>query len=255
MQVATRASAAARARRPGSGGAAAVGLTIAGIAWLAIAGASAWLVFATPMLARLVTIQSRTAGSGLAGAVVWAVALTAPACFAILGIARLVGAAQRVRERRAAAPPVARRADLLPPGCTVVPRIRLPDGRRIPDVVVGPHGVAFFERLPPPAASRRSGDRWEVRFADHGWRAIENPLQRAARDGDRLRRHLEAEERDFVVRVTAAVLGDPVAVNRIDGCAVVALDDVPAWLAALPAQRGLSPDRMAHLREVLAELE
>ncbi len=231
------------------------GLTIAGLAWLAIACVSAWLVFATPMLARLVTIQSRSAGTTMAGAVVWAVALTAPACFAVLGIARLAGAVQRFREARRAGPPVARRAAMLPAGCTVVPRIRLPDGRRIPDVVVGPHGVAFFEQLPPPAAARRTGDRWEVRFAEHGWRAIENPLQRAARDGDRLRRHLEAEERDFVVRVTAAVLGDPGAVHRIDGCAVVALDDVPAWIAALPAQRGMSPDRLVHLREVLAELE
>ena len=57
-----------------------------------------------------------------------------------------------------------------------------------------------------------------------------------------------------MVRVQAAVLGDPAVVGRIEGCAVVALDDVPAWLAALPAQRGLTPDRLAHLREVLAEL-
>jgi hypothetical protein len=35
---------------------------------------------------------------------------------------------------------------------------------------------------------------------------------------------------------------------------VVAPDDVPAWLAALPAQRGLTPDRLAHVLEVLADL-
>ena len=35
---------------------------------------------------------------------------------------------------------------------------------------------------------------------------------------------------------------------------MVALADVPAWLAALPAQRGLSADRLAHLRELLADL-
>ena len=201
---------------------------------LAIAGASAWLVFATPMLARLVALQSQGAAGPAVGAVVWGVALTAPACCAILGAARLGGAVMRILDERRAAPPVASRAGLLPPGCTVVPRIQLPDGRRIPDVVVGPHGVAFFEPLPPLAAVRRMGDRWEVQFSDRRWRPIENPLQRAARDSERLRRHLEAEERDFVVRVTAAVLSGEHAVGRIDGCAVVALDDVPAWIAALP---------------------
>lgn len=254
MQVASRASAAARARRPGSSVAAVAGLAVAGVAWLAIAGASAWLVFATPMLARLVALQSTGAAGPIVGAVVWGIALTAPACCAILGLARLGGAVQWVRSGRRAPTPVAARAALLPPGSTVIPRIQLPDGRRIPDVVIGPHGVALFEPLPPPAAVRRAGERWEVRFSDRRWRPIENPLQRASRDADRLRRHLEAQERDFVVRVTAAVLGDEHAVSRIEGCAVVALDDVPAWIAALPAQRGLTPDRLAHLREILGSL-
>ncbi len=254
MQGASRVVIPARGRRAGTGVAAAAGPAIVGLAWLAIAAAAAWLVFATPMLAGFVTPQGRGPAGPLLGAVAWAVALTAPACFAFLGINRLAGAAQRISGSRGGEPPVARRAALLPPGCSVIPRIRLPDGRRIPDVVVGPHGVAFFEPLPPAAAVRRIGERWEVLFSDRRWRPIENPLQRAARDGERLRRHLEAEERDFVVRVTAAVLGDDHAVGRIDGCAVVALDDVPAWLAALPAQRGLTPDRLRHVREILEAL-
>lgn len=253
MQVATRASVSPRARRSGSHLAAVAGLTLLGLAWLAIAGATAWLAFATPMLSRL-ALDARGSAGPMLGAIAWGIALTAPACFAVMGVVRLAGAAHRVRDRQAGIPPVARAAALLPPGCSVIPRIRLPDGRRIPDLVVGPHGVAFFEQLPPPAAVRRTGDRWELRFADHGWRSIENPLQRAARDAERLRRHLEGEERDFVVRVSAAVLGDQHAVNRIDGCAVVRLDDVPAWLAALPAQRSLTPDRLAHLRGVLEAL-
>jgi hypothetical protein len=111
--------------------------------------------------------------------------------------------------------------------------------------------VAIFERLPPPEAARRTGDRWEVRFVDRSWRSIENPLHRATRDAERLRRHLAADERDFVVRVQAAVIGDPVQVGRAEGCAVVPIDDVPGWLAALPAQRGLTPDRLDHLVDVL----
>ena len=254
MQISPRALATSRARQPGSGFMAAAAPAVVGAAWLGIAGAAAWLVFATPFLARLLDLGSSGPVAPLMGAVALAVALTAPAAFAVVGIARLGGAVGHARAARRATPPVARRAELLPDGCTVIPRVRLPDGRRIPDVVVGPHGVAFFESLPPAAATRRTGERWEVRFADRTWRPIENPLQRASRDAERLRRHLEAQERDFLVRVQAAVLGDPRAIGRTDGCSVVAPDDVPAWLAALPAQRGLSPDRLARLREVLADL-
>lgn len=237
--------------RPGFFGS--LGPAVAGLAWLGIAVASAWLVFATPMLGRLITPGPQGSATPVVGAVAWAVALTAPACFAVLGLARVGAAVHRWRAGTSALPPVARLADRLPAGCTVIARICLPDGRRIPDVVVGPHGVAFFERLPPPAATRHTGDRWEVRLSDR-WRPIENPFHRAARDGERLRRHLEAEERDFVVRVHAAVIGPRGELERGDGCAVVAIDDVPAWLAALPAQRGLTPDRLAHLGEILEAL-
>lgn len=254
MQAASGVSSRARARRPRTAVLPIVGLAAAGLAWLTIAGASAWLVFTTPLLARVVSLDTRGDGSPVVGAIVLAVALTAPACFAFLGITRLASAAGRVMGARPSLPPVAGLASELPPGCTVIPAIRLPDGRRIPDVVVGPHGVAFFERLPPAAATRRVGGRWEVRFADRSWRPIEDPFQRAARDGDRLRRYLEAEERDFVVRVQAAVIGDAAANERGDGCPVVALEDVPGWLAALPVQRGLTPDRQAHVRGILEAL-
>jgi hypothetical protein len=254
VQIPTRAAAPPRARQSGPRHFAASGPAIVGAAWLGIAGAVAWLVFATPLLANLLDLRNGGPMAPVIGAAALAVALTAPAAFAIVGIARLGGAATRARVARGSTTPVTRKAAQLPEGCTVIPRIWLPDGRWIPDVVVGPHGVAIFESLPPAAASRRTGDRWEVRFSDRTWRPIENPLQKAARDADRLRRHLDAQERDFVVRVQAAVLGDPGTVGRVDGCSVVAPDDVPAWLAALPAQRGLSPDRLAHVRELLADL-
>jgi hypothetical protein len=254
VQSPTRAAGPPRVRPPGRRVLEATGPAVVGVAWLSIAAAVAWIVFATPLLARLLDLGTGSPMAPLIGAAALAVALTAPAAFAIVGIARLGGAAARARGARGAATPVTRRADLLPEGCTVIARICLPDGRRIPDLVVGPHGVAFFESLPPAAATRRAGDRWEVRFSDRTWRPIENPLQRAARDADRLRRYLEAQERDFVVRVQAAVLGDPDVVGRSDGCSVVAPDDVPSWLAALPAQRGLTPDRIAHVRELLADL-
>lgn len=254
MQVATRVPSRARARRRPTSRLGIVVLVVAGVAWLSIAAGSAWLVFGTPLLARLVSLDGRDSAAPILGAVAWAAALTAPACFAILGLARLGGAVTRARHARPDLPPVARLAGRLPPGCSVIPRIHLPEGRTIPDVVVGPHGIAFFERLPPASASRRRGEHWEIRFSDGSWRHVESPLQRAARDADRLRGFLGAAERDFVVRVYPAVAGDAPDVPRIDGCAVVALADVPAWLAALPAQRGLTEDRLASLRDLLGSL-
>ena len=254
MQIPMRVPARSRARQPASGLVTAAAPAVVGTAWLGIAGVAAWLVFATPLLSRLLDLGASGPAAPVMGAAALAVALTAPAAFAVVGIARLSRAVGHARAAGRATPPVARRARLLPEGCTVIARLRLPDGRRIPDVVVGPHGIAIFEALPPAAAARRTGERWEVRFADRTWRPIENPLQRAVRDAERLRGHLEAQERDFVVRVQAVVLGDPADVGRTEACSVVAPDDVPAWLAALPAQRGLTPDRLAHLRQVLADL-
>lgn len=254
MQSAARAAPRGRSRQPGPRSLATANRVVAGVGWLVIAAGFAWLIFGTPVLADLVRLDAPTTATPLVGAAAWAIALVAPAGFAILGLARLGGAVAQVRAGRSRRPPVSRIAADLPPGCTVIPAVHLPDGTRVPDVVIGPHGVAIFERLPPLAAVRRSGERWEVRFADGSWRPIENPLRRAARDAERLRRHLEGEEREFVVRVQAAVLGNPEEVARAEGCAVVPLRDVPAWLAALPTQRALSPDRIAHLREILEDL-
>jgi hypothetical protein len=224
---------------------------LAGLGWLAIAAAGAWLVFATPLLDRVIRLDSTAAATPIMGAAALAVALVAPAAFAALGISRVAGAIAQARGLSAAQPPVSRIAGQLPPGCLVLPVVCLPDGSRIPDVVVGPHGVVTFRRVPPLKAVRRTGERWEVRLSDGRWRQVESPLWRAARDAERLRRHLEAAERDFVVRVGAAVLGDPALIARAEGCAVVRLEDVPAWIAALPAQRALTPERIAHVHEIL----
>ncbi|MFH1474306.1 MAG: hypothetical protein ABIG85_00425, partial [Chloroflexota bacterium] len=56
MQIRPRAPAASRDRRPGSVLAAAVAPAVVGAAWLGIAGAAAWLVFATPLLVRLLDL-------------------------------------------------------------------------------------------------------------------------------------------------------------------------------------------------------
>lgn len=227
------------------------GRTMAGVGWLALGLAAGWLVFATPLLARAASLNSRSAAAPFFGAMVWAIALTAPTCFVVLGVARLAGAATHLRGRTGPIRPIHKMAGRLPAGVESRPTIRLPDGRQIPDVVLGPHGIAFFELLPPPAATRQVGGRWEARFADGRWRPIENPLDRAARDADGLRRFLAEDDRDFIVKVHPVVTSSAPQVERTDTCAVVALGDVPGWIAALPAQRSLSAARLQHVRLLL----
>ena len=245
-----------RERLPGnrtrSRSAATVGL--AGVGWLAIGIAAGWFVFFTPLLDQAITFNSRSSGAPLLGAGVWAVALTAPTCFIVLGLVRLAAAATRFHDGVGPRRPVHAMADRLPAGVESLPTIALPDGRRIPDVVLGPHGIAFFELLPPLAATRQIGGRWEARFSDGRWRPIENPLERAARDADGLRRFLAEDDRDFIVKVHPVVTSSAPHVERTDTCAVVALGDVPGWLAALPVQRSLSAARLQHVREVLQSI-
>ncbi len=227
------------------------GLMIAGIGWFAIGLMTGWVVFFTPLLERTAGLTSRSSAAPLFGVAVWAVALTAPTCFVVLGISRLAGAATHLLGRSGPRRPVHAMAWRMPDGVVSLPTIRLPDGRRIPDVVLGPHGIAFFEPLPPPVATRQIGGRWEARFSDGQWRPIENPLDRAARDADGLRRYLAEDDRDFVVRVHPVVTSVAPQVERTDACAVVPLAAVPAWIAALPAQRSLSGARLQHVRDLL----
>jgi hypothetical protein len=226
----------------------------AGVGWLAIGLVAGWVVFFTPLLERTASLTSRSAGAPLLGAAAWAVALTAPTCFVVLGVNRLAGAATHLLGRSGPARPVHSMARKLPDGVVSLPTIHLPDGRTIPDVVVGPHGIAFFEQLPPVTATRQVGGRWEARFSDARWRPIENPFDRAARDADSLRRLLAEDDRDFVVKVHPALTSIAPHVQRTETCAVVPLADVPGWLAALPAQRSLSEARLEHVRQLLERL-
>ena len=83
------------------------------------------------------------------------------------------------------------------------------------------------------------------------WIPIEAPLDRAARDAERVRGWLATDDRDFLVRVYAAVVTDDERVERTPTCAVVRPGDLAAWLEALPGQRGLTPDRRERLVELI----
>lgn len=225
---------------------------------MAVGLVAGWLVFATPLLVRTVNLSAGSTLAPFLETVAWAAAVTAPTCFILLGAIRLASAATGVRGRSRPLRPVHSMAGRLPAGMLTLPTVHLPDGRAIPDVVLGPHGIAFFEMLPPQACSRHAGSHWEARFVDGGWRPIENPLERAARDGDALRRFLESVDCDFVVRVypvvTSGTRPGAIGAELTGACSVVPLADVPGWLRSLRAQRSLSATRLQRIRQILKSL-
>jgi hypothetical protein len=137
---------------------------------------------------------------------------------------------------------------------TAAADVRLPDGRVIRDLVLGPFGMAVINELPHPRTTRHNGVSWEIRQGDGRWVHFENPLERTARDGERIRRWTAATDRDYVVKVyTAVVTGDP-TVSRTPACAVVTPEQIPAWLASLPTARAMTADRQAELIEQVSAI-
>ena len=62
-----------------------------------------------------------------------------------------------------------------------------------------------------------------------------------------MRHWLTQNDQDFVVRVHAVVIGQPADIDRAPGCALITIEQLPAWLESLPRQRSLSEARLARL--------
>ena len=76
-------------------------------------------------------------------------------------------------------------------------------------------------------------------------------LDRASRDAERVRRWLAHDERDYVVRVYAAVVATDPAQPRTPTCAVITASQLEPWLRSLPVQRSLNEARRAQLLAML----
>ena len=213
-----------------------------------------WVALATPVVRGLTPNVVRPAPDQmLFGALVWGLSLVAPPAFAIVGAIRLSLVASSVF-RRPEAGAVNSVADQLGDEYVVAPLVHLPDGRPVKNLVIGPFGMAVISEMPSPKVLRRHGSSWELRRYDGRWVPLEHPLERAARDAERVKRWVATEEHDFVVRVYAAVVsGDPDIV-RTPTCAALQREQIPAWLASLPVQRSLNVDRRADLVERLTAL-
>jgi hypothetical protein len=209
-----------------------------------------WFALGTGFVQRFMTARP-TELQMAAGGLAWTFALIAPAVFLIVGMAKLVDTIELVDDRRKPPRPATRIAESLPEDHVVAERVRLPDGRVVPELVIGPFGVAVVEELPPARASRHRDGRWEIRLASGAWTPIESPLDRASRDAERVRGWLAHEDHDHIVKVYAALVSHDASVVRTPSCAVVSQVDLGAWLASLPAQRSLYPERRERLVELI----
>lgn len=209
----------------------------------------AYLVFATPFLDLALPSGRPDAGQAAIAIGIWAIALVAPAGFVLVGtnrLARLLAAARGRGIRRST---TLKALDSLPDDITVASGLTLPDGRGVSELVIGPFGAAVVRELPPAAVTRINGDSWQVRTS-RGWVSLENPLDRAVRDAERVRRWLSDDD-DFLVKVYSAVVGPTPAIARTPNCAVLTPDQLAAWISALPAQRSLTPGRHQRMLDVV----
>jgi hypothetical protein len=218
---------------------------------LLLAGALlAWVCLGTPLINSYMPQGHPSTMQFLVGALVWGFAILVPAGFVIIGFARVAAAidAAVALNPRTVTP---RLAKALGPDHLAATNLVLPGGRRIHELVLGPFGIVVLGDVPPPSVSRHVGSTWEVRGSRGRWIPIEAPLDRAARDAERVRGWLATDDRDFLVRVYAAVVTSDERVERTPACAVVRPADLAGWLEALPGQRGLTPDRRERLVELI----
>ena len=213
--------------------------------------ALAYLAFATPFLTLALPSGRPDAAQAVVGIAIWAVALVAPAGLVLAGASRLARNLATARGRAPRRSLTLKALDDLPDGITVATGLTLPDGRGLSELVLGPFGAAVIRELPPPGATRVRGENWQLRTS-RGWIQLENPLERAVRDAERVRRWLTDDD-DFLVKVYSAVVGPAPTIARTPQCAVLAQDQLAAWVSALPAQRSMTQGRQQRVLETVRD--
>ena len=228
-----------------------LGGTILGTVLIVIGIVIAYVALATPALRSAVPSGRLDAGQVITGVTLWGLALVGPAALVLFGTNRLVRILATVRGRIPRKTTVLRALDGAD-DVIVASGLSLPDGRPLSELVIGPFGAAVIRELPPAAFTRVREGRWELR-ARRGWVAIENPLERAARDAERVRRWLGHDDADFIVKVYAAVVGPEPTVTRTTDCAVLSPDQLAPWIDGLPPQRSLTEARRERVAEMVRE--
>lgn len=216
-------------------------------------GAVGWLCLGTPLVSSFMPLGRPSPLEIASGILVWGFAILLPGAFLIMGLARIAALLEVVSGSgpRRVTPHLAR---ALGSDHLAATDLLLPGGRRIHELVLGPFGIVVLGDVPPRSATRHVGSRWEMHDHRGRWIPIEDPVQRASRDAERVRGWLAADDRDFLARVYAAIVTDDPAIERSPTCAVVVPAELAAWLEALPGQRGLTLQRREHLEEMVRSL-
>jgi hypothetical protein len=216
---------------------------LTGVLYIITGLCMAWLTLATPFVdvfaARGRAVSSETAFHALG----WLMALALPTICLIVGTHHILDFAELQNPFAARRDPLAGIGSSLGQDYVAVRDMTLPGGRQVSSLLVGPPGIVVLGRVPAATEARQIDGRWEARVANDQWIAIENPLERVARDADAVRRWLAAGEHGFVVKVYAAVLASDESVARNATTAVVARGQIPAFLAKLPPHRTFTSAR------------
>jgi hypothetical protein len=230
---------------------------LAGTIFTAAGVALVYIVFGGAFMTRFMPSGRPSTYDLVIGALAWTFALTAPAGFGLIGLARLATAYERWRARRPRITPAVRLRRAIGDDHVVATSVRLPVANRLlPELVIGPFGAAVIEELPPPGAVMSRGVRtWEVRVGNGYIHTIENPLERAAHDADIVRSWLSPADSDHVLKIYAAVVGTDPKVERTASCAYIQASQIPEWLSSLPPQRSFDEGRRDRIvREVRSAL-
>jgi hypothetical protein len=223
-----------------------VGGTVLGSVLVAAGLLTAYLTIATPLVSTLVPDAPSGGGHVAIGLGVWSFALIAGGALLVAGTSRLAIILAILRTSHGVGGPAARAFASTPDDVVVASGVIPREGRPIPELVLGAFGAAVVHELPPSSQIRHGRAGWESRRRD-GWEPMEDPLDVAMRDADRVRRWLSTADLDFVVRVYAALVVSDRTLQRSPTCAVISAEQIPAWMASLPPQRTLTAGRRGRL--------
>ncbi len=210
----------------------------------------AYLALATPLTSVLGANQLSGAGR-VPVAFGWSLCLVAAGALVVAGTNRLVVTVGRVRARADQAGPGAQALASMSGEVDIVTGVVPTDGHAISELAIGPFGAAVIYALPSSRKIRNVDGSW-LSHTREGWLPMENPIELATRDAERVRRWLSIADLDFVVRVHAALIVDDESIPRTGGCAVLTPNRLPAWIAGLPRQRSLTDARRLRLRALAA---
>jgi hypothetical protein len=206
----------------------------------------AYLALATPLVSVLSADRLTGTERGPIGLGIVSFSLIAGGALLVAGTNRLATTLARLQQGDGRPGPGARALASMAGEVDVVADVVPNEGRAIPELAIGPFGVAVLHALPPERRYRQVGTAWEVRARD-GWMPMDNPLDQANRDADQVRRWFSIGDLDFVVRVYAAIIVRDGTIPRSATCAVVTSEQLPAWIDALPRQRSLTAARRLRL--------